>query len=314
MRAVVCEAFGSVVVREQAPPEPGPGQVLVDVAAAGVNYVDALLVHGRYQIKPPLPYVPGTEVAGTVAALGPGADGPAVGTRVLVNCFGGGFASQVAVPAATLVPIPDHLDDPRAATFTQSHCTALFALRDRGGLAPGETVMVLGAGGGVGLATIKVATSLGARVLAVASTPAKRELALAAGAETAVGPADVKTSAREWSRGGVDLVVDPVGGALADPSLRALREGGRYLVIGFASGEIPSLPLNQVLLRNRTVVGVDWGAWSLTHQAEQRALLDELLGMVTEPVAPRTHPLDAAPAVLDDLLHRRTTGKIALVP
>ncbi|GAA4131329.1 NADPH:quinone oxidoreductase family protein [Actinomadura keratinilytica] len=314
MRAVVCEEFGSVVVREQDPPEPGPGQALVDVAAAGVNYVDALLVHGRYQIKPPLPYVPGTEVAGTVAALGPGADGPAVGTRVLVGCFGGGFASQVAVPASALVPIPDHLDAPRAATFLQSHCTALFALRERGGLASGETVMVLGAGGGVGLATIKVATALGARVLAVASTPDKRELALAAGAEAAVGPDDVKTSAREWSQGGVDLVVDPVGGALADPSLRALREGGRYLVIGFASGEIPSLPLNQVLLRNRTVVGVDWGAWSLTHQAEQRALLDTALDLVTDPVAPRTHPLDAAPTVLDDLLHRRTAGKIALIP
>ena len=309
MRAAICEELGSVVVRETDPPSPGPGQVLVTVEAAGVNYVDALFVHGRYQIKPPLPFVPGSEVAGTLPT----------GERVLAMCGLGGFASHVAVPAASAVPIPDELDFPRAATFTQSYCTALFALRDRAALRAGETLLVLGAGGGVGLAAIQVATALGARVLAVASTPAKQEAARRAGAEAALsGGDDVKTAARDWSDGGVDAVYDPVGGPLAEPALRALRERGRYIVIGFASGEIPSLPLNQVLLRNRTIAGVDWGAWSAAHPREQRRLLDELLAMVAmndlAPVAPRTEPLAATARVVDDLLNRRVVGKVALIP
>ncbi|NKZ03532.1 NADPH:quinone oxidoreductase family protein [Actinomadura latina] len=309
MRAAICAELGSVVVRDTEAPVPGPGQVLVTVEAAGVNYVDALFVHGRYQIKPPLPFVPGSEVAGTLPS----------GERVLAMCGLGGFASAVAVPAASAVPIPDELDFPRAATFTQSYCTALFALRDRAHLRPGETVLVLGAGGGVGLAAIQVAKCLGAQVLAAASTPPKREAARAAGAdETLDSAADVKTAARAWSDGGVDVVYDPVGGALADPALRSLRERGRHVVIGFASGEIPSLPLNQVLLRNRAIVGVDWGAWSMRNPLDQRALLDELLAMVAKgdltPVPPRTAPLASAAEIMDDLLNRRVVGKVALLP
>jgi NADPH2:quinone reductase len=234
-------------------------------------------------------------------------------------CGLGGFATHVAVPAASAVPIPDELDFPRAATFTQSYCTALFALRDRANLQPDETVLVLGAGGGVGLAAIQVAKTLGARVLAAASTPAKQEAARNGGAdETVSSTEDIKTAARAWSDGGVDLVYDPVGGTLADPALRALRERGRYVVIGFASGDIPSLPLNQVLLRNRAIVGVDWGAWSMRNPQDQRALLDELLAMVAKgdltPVPPRTAPLASAAEVLDDLLNRRVVGKVALLP
>jgi NADPH2:quinone reductase len=320
MRAVVCEELGSVVVSETKPLEPGPGQILITVQAAGVNYVDALFVQGRYQIKPPLPFVPGGEVAGVVTAVGPDVAEPAVGTRVIAMCGLGGFAEQVLVQAAAAVPIPDRLDPARAATFTQSFCTALFALRDRGGLRAGEKVLVLGAGGGVGLAAVHVAKVLGAEVLAGASSAEKREAAMAAGAAAVVDTSaeDVKTAARAWSAGGVDLVYDPVGGALADPALRALREGGRYLVIGFASGTIPALPLNQVLLRNRAVVGVDWGSWSLSNGFDQRALLVELLALVAEglldPVAPRTAPLDKAGEVLDDLLDRRVVGKVALIP
>jgi NADPH2:quinone reductase len=172
----------------------------------------------------------------------------------------------------------------------------------------------------VGLAAVQIAAVLGARVLAGASSPAKREAALAAGADATVdtSSADVKAAAREWSEGGVDLVYDPVGGALADPALRALRDRGRYLTIGFASGTIPSLPLNQVLLRNRSIVGVDWGNWMMTHPAEQWALLGELLTMVAagnlDPVPPRGEPLDRAAGVLDDLLERRIVGKVALIP
>ncbi|MFA1549004.1 NADPH:quinone oxidoreductase family protein [Actinomadura chokoriensis] len=309
MRAAICEELGSVVVTETDSPVPGPGQVLITVEAAGVNYVDALFVQGRYQIKPPLPFVPGSEVAGTLPS----------GERVLAMCGLGGFAEKVAVPAASAVPIPDELDFACAATFTQSYSTALFALRDRAGLRPGESVLVLGAGGGVGLAAVQVAKTLGARVLAAASTPEKREVARSAGADETLDTADdIKTAARAWSDGGVDAVYDPVGGALADPALRALRERGRYVVIGFASGEIPSLPLNQVLLRNRAIVGVDWGAWSMTNPLDQRALLDELLAVVAKgdltPVPPRTAALASASDVLDDLLHRRVVGKVALLP
>ncbi|MEU8246708.1 NADPH:quinone oxidoreductase family protein [Nonomuraea sp. NPDC048916] len=320
MRALICEKLGSVSVAETDAPEPAAGQIVIAVEAAGVNYVDGLFVHGRYQIKLPPPFVPGSEVAGTVSAVGPGVTGLAVGTRVMAVCGLGGFAEQVAVPAAGAVEIPDTLDAARAATFAQSYCTALFALRNRGGLSAGETVLVLGAGGGVGLAAVRVATALGATVLAGASSEDKRRAARAAGAVAVVDTTgqSVKEAAREFSAGGVDLVYDPVGGDLAEPALRSLRPGGRYLVIGFASGAIPSLPLNQVLLRNRAVIGVDWGAWSMADTAAQRALLTELLHLVAEgvlnPAAPATAPLESGARILDDLLHRRVTGKIALIP
>ena len=320
MRALVCEELGSVAVVDTKPLEPGPGQVLITVEAAGVNYVDALFVQGRYQIKPPLPFVPGGEVAGTVAAVGPGVTDPVPGTRVLAMCGLGGFAEQVVVPASSAVPLPDRLDAARAATFTQSFCTGLYALRNRGSLQPGETVLVLGSGGGVGLAAVQVAKALGARVLAGASSAAKREAALAAGASAVVDTSseDVKAAARAFSEGGVDLVYDPVGGDLAEPALRSLRVGGRYLVIGFASGTIPSLPLNQVLLRNRTIVGIDWAAWLMANPQDQHALLTELLAMVAtgalDPITPTTAPLATAPQVLTNLLNRHITGKVALIP
>jgi len=308
-------------VEERPDAAPGPGEVALAVEAAGVNFVDGLFVAGQYQIKPPLPFVPGSEVAGRVAAVGPDVAGVAVGERVLASVGLGGFASRVVVPAASAVTLPDGLDAPRAATFTQSYSTCLFALRERAAAQPGESVLVLGAGGGVGLAAIGVARALGCRVLGVASTSEKRAAALAAGAETVLDPAaeQVKDAARAWAGGtGVDLVVDPVGGALAEPSLRALGDRGRYLVIGFASGPIPSFPLNQVLLRNRTVIGIDWGIWAMQHAEEQRALLADLLAMVEagsiEPVAPTVYALGDVAMALEDLLGRRVVGKVALVP
>ncbi len=308
-------------VQEQPDPEPGPGEVAVAVEAAGVNFVDGLFVAGQYQIKPSLPFVPGSEVAGHVVAVGPDVGGLALGDRVLASVGLGGFASRVVVPATAAIVLPEGLDAPRAATFTQSYSTSLFALRDRAHAAPGETVLVLGAGGGVGLAAIGVARALGCRVLGAASSADKRDAALAAGAEAVVDPAaePLKEAARAWAGGtGVDLVVDPVGGPLAEQSLRALGDRGRYLVIGFASGDIPSVPLNQVLLRNRTVLGIDWGIWAMTHPAEQRALLDNLLEMVAagslDPVHPAEYPLENVARALEDLLGRRAVGKIALVP
>ena len=322
MRAIVCEEFGPLDrlrVAEVPDPEPGPGQVLVDVAAAGVNYVDALFVQGLYQIRPPVPFTPGSEVAGTVVRAGDGVGGLEPGTRVLASCGLGGFAERVVAPAASAVPIPDRLDAPRAATFPQSHSTMRYALRDRGGVRPGEHVLVLGAGGGIGLAAVALAKLFGAKVAAVASSPAKRDLAVRAGADEVLDPAaDVKTAAREWSGGGVDIVVDPVGGDQAEPALRALGEGGRYLVIGFASGTIPRLPLNQVLLRNRTIIGVDWGAWATREPEAQRLILADLLSLVADarltPPPPTTYPLTDAATALADLFERQAIGKLALVP
>jgi NADPH:quinone reductase len=324
VRAVVCRELGpasQLVVSEIDDPEPGAGQVLVGMEAAGVNYVDALFVEGRYQIKPPLPFVPGSEIAGTVLALGPGTTGVSTGQRVLASIGLGGFAERVTVGASSLVRVPDGLDAARAATFTQSYSTAYFALHERGGLAPGETVLVLGAGGGVGLAAIDVAVALGARVIAAASSEAKRQAAMAMGATETIDTMseNLKEKARALSgHGGVDVVFDPVGADLADPALRALGERGRYLVIGFAGGSIPSLALNQILLRNRSVVGVDWGAWAMGHGEAQDDLLSRLLDLVAggslHPVAPTLYRLEEIGRALDDLQSRRVVGKIAVVP
>jgi NADPH2:quinone reductase len=331
MRAVVCHELGppsSLRIEERPTPEAGPGQVVVDIEAAGVNFVDALFVQGRYQIKPALPFVPGSEIAGTISAIGDGVDSVAVGDRVMASCGLGGFAEQIALAATGVTRVPQNLDAGQAATFTQSYATALFALRDRGRLAAGETVLVLGAGGGVGLATIDVARALGAHSIAAASSGAKREVACDMGAEAAIDTTteSLKDRGRELAAllapsapgtGGVDVVVDPIGGEVADAALRALGNGGRYLVIGFASGSIPSLPLNQVLLRNRQVVGVDWGAWAMSHAAAQDGLMGELLDLVAEgrlhPTEPTSYPLERVADALDDLLGRRVVGKVALV-
>jgi NADPH2:quinone reductase len=298
-----------------------PGMVVIDVAAAGVNYVDALFVSGEYQIKPALPFVPGSEVAGVVSAVGDGVEGVAPGDRVLASCGLGGYAEQVAVRPSQVTPIPQGLDFERAATFTQSYCTALFALRERARAIPGESLLVLGAGGGVGLAAIDVGAALGLDVIGAASSSAKREAALEMGARAVIDTSteDVKTRTRELTDGvGVDLVLDPVGGDLAEPALRTLAYRGRYIVIGFAGGSIPRLPLNQVLLKNREIVGVDWGAWGMQHPAENQAILDELLHRVDagtlHPAPPTRFELDGVVAALDALLNRGVTGKVVLVP
>lgn len=331
MRVVECGELGpvdGVRIVERDAPKPGPGQVVIRVEAAGVNYVDALFVQGRYQIKPPLPFVPGSEVAGRIVAVGDGVATERVGARVLAMCGLGGFAELVQVPDDTAVAIPDLLTSSTAAAFTQSFCTARFALTERAGLVAGERVLVLGGGGGVGLATIEVARAAGAMVLAAGYTEEKRAAALAAGADAVVDtsgdPAEaaehLKREARAWggNGNGIDVALDPVGGPLAEAALRALGYRGRLVVIGFASGEIPRLPANQILLRNRSVLGVDWGAWALSHPTEQRVLLEGLLAEVAagtlRPPAPEERPLAGAAAALDDLLNRRVTGKVVLVP
>ena len=323
MQRIVCTRWGApedLELQSSPDPTPGDGEVVVEVAAAGVNFVDALFVAGTYQIKVPPPFTPGSELAGTVAAVGPGVSDLAVGDRVLSSVGLGAFASHAVLRATALTRVPSELPLATAAALVQSYCTAWFTMTRRTTVRPDETVLVLGAGGGVGLAAIDVARSLGARVVAAASTEAKLDAARAMGAEATIAyeDEDLKVRARELSDGGVDVVIDPVGGPHTEPALRSLGVGGRLAIIGFAAGEIARLPVNQVLLNNRSVVGVDWGAWAMKGPASQAVLLDEVLDAVRlgglHPVAPTERPLAEAPAVLRELLERRLQGKTVLVP
>jgi len=322
MRCVVCEALGppeGLTLVDQPRPDPGPGEVRIAVHAAGVNYVDGLITSGRYQVKIPPPFIPGSEVAGVVDAVGIGVDEGRVGDRVFATVGVGGFAEAVVVGAGQAIRIPERLDFARAASFHQSYCTAWFSFTRRITLTAGEHVLVTGAGGGIGLAAIDVARALGGRIIAVASTPEKRRLAERAGAVATIDAAreDVKTRARELSDGGVDVVYDAVGGSIAEPALRALRDDGRFLVVGFAGG-IPKIPLNLVLLNNRRVVGVEWGGWAMKHPDQNRGLVEEVLERIAagelHPIAPQERPLDRAATAIGDLLERRAAGKIVLVP
>jgi NADPH:quinone reductase len=332
---IECAAFGPIedlrVVERDAVPL-GSGQVRLAVSAAGVNFVDGLFVEGRYQIKPPLPFVPGGEVVGRVVELSDDISGIhlAIGDRVFANVGLGGFASEVVASPRQLVVIPDSLTDGQAATFMQSYLTGWYALRVRAGVTEGDTMLVLGAGSGVGLAAVDIGSALGLRVIAAASTPDKRALAASRGAmatidNTALDAAGIKDAAKTFAasfddradRGGVDLVYDPVGGEVGEVALRALGEDGQYLVIGFVAG-IPKLAANQVLLRNRRVIGVDWGAWVGRNGDANRALLAEVVRRIADgdldPVEPVAYPLHEAARALRDLADRKVAGKVALVP
>jgi NADPH2:quinone reductase len=323
MRAVVCRELAppkTLSVGDWPDPVPEAGEVVVDVEACGVNFVDALMVQGLYQIKPQPPFVPGGEVAGRVARLGEGVEGVAVGDPVVALPGLNGFAEQVRVRASALLAIPKGLDMATAACFVQSYCTALFALDRRGRLQAGETVLVLGAAGGVGLAAIDVAKAMGARVIAAASTPEKLELCRSRGADETIDYSreDLKVRAKELSGGGVDLVYDPVGGDYAEPALRACAPGARYLVIGFANGEIPKFRLNLILLKSCQVVGVDWGGSAARDRELNPGLLSDLTAMIESgrlrPPAPQAFPLEQAGEVLTALVERRMAGKAVLLP
>lgn len=330
---IECAEFGPldnlrVVERESVPL--GPGQVRLAVSASGVNFVDGLFVQGLYQIKPPTPFVPGGEVVGRVTELGDDVDGLAVGDRMFANVGLGGYASEVVVSPRQLVAIPDSLTDGQAATFMQSYLTGWYALTVRARASAGDTMLVLGAGSGVGLAAVDIGSALGLRVIAAASTPEKLALAESRGALAAIDnstldAAGIKDAAKAFAasfddradRGGVDLVYDPVGGEVGEVAVRALGEDGQYLVIGFVAG-IPKLPANQVLLRNRRITGVDWGAWVGRNQDANRALLAEVVDRIgagdLEPVEPMSYPLTEAARALRDLADRKIAGKVALVP
>ena len=252
--------------------------------------------------------------------MGEGVERFAVGDAVMAMCGFNGFADQVVVDAENLFPLPERLGFERAAGFVQSYCTGLFALRNRGELARGETVLVLGAAGGVGLAAIDLAKSMGARVIAAASTEAKRQACLDQGADAVIDYVneDLKVRAKELAGGAVDVVYDPVGGEYAEPALRTLAPGGRYLVIGFATGEIPRVPLNLPLLKQCQVVGVNWGAWSSQHPGGNQELLATLFELIEDgklaPLAPTTLPLSEGSRAFRELMDRKIVGKAVLIP
>ena len=323
MRAVVCTSFAPLdqLVIEERPSVPlAAGQVRVRVTAAGVNFVDALLVQGLYQIKPPLPFVPGGETVGIVTELGEGVTSHSLGDRVLITSGFGGFATEMISAASRAVIVPPSLTDGQAATFMQSYMTAYFALVHRAKMQPGQWLLVLGAGGGVGLAAVDVGRALGLKVIAAASSAAKREMAQSRGAVAVIDSSseDVKARAKEISGDGVDAVYDPIGGKLGEECLRSLREDGQFIVIGFASGDIPKLPANQVLLRNRRVTGVDWGAWVGRNPAENQALVMQVLAKIAagelNPVEPVSYPFEQAAQALADQQQRNVVGKAVLIP
>jgi NADPH2:quinone reductase len=323
MKAVLAKAFGPIeqlVLEEIAPRKPGPGEVAIAVRACGVNFFDALIVQGKYQTRPPVPFSPGGEVAGVVHAVGPGVTGLTAGARVLAFTGHGGYAQELIADAASVVALPEQMDFVTAAAFPITYGTAYHALKDRGQLRSGETLLVLGAAGGVGLAAVEIGKIMGARVIACASSDEKLALAREHGADELINYAvsDLRERIREVSAGkGVDVVYDPVGGGYAEPALRSLAVGGRYLVIGFASGEIPKIALNLLLLKVVSMVGVFWGAFAKAQPQRNAANLAELLAWYTQdrlrPHVSATFPLPRYREALDAVVQRKVLGKVVLV-
>ncbi len=328
MRAILCNDYAppeQLVFTEVPDPAPGPGQVAIDVKAAGVGFVDALYVQGLYQVKPPLPFIPGSEVAGLVTALGDGVDTLSVGDEVFGMAQAGAFAEKTLMAAASAIRKPANMSFEAAAGFLISYCTALFAFQNRGGITgPDETVVILGAGGGVGLAAIDMAKAMGATVIACASTDSKRAACTAQGADVVIDYStedwrkQVETAASASPSGGVDVVYDPVGGAFSNIALRCLKPWGRFLVIGFAAGDIPAIPLNLALLKQCQIVGVDWGGWVRSNTDANGPLLRQLVDLVEtgrlNPPQGQQYTLADAGKALRDLMNRKVSGKAVLVP
>jgi NADPH2:quinone reductase len=321
---MVCAAWGepaALQYRDVPDPSPGTGEALIDVHAIGCNFPDILMVQGKYQVRPPLPFSPGHEVAGVVAAVGAGVTRVAPGQRVLALLSWGGYAERAVAPAAHVFPVPEAMPFAAAAAFGLVYQTAYAALVHRARLQPGEWLLVHGAAGGVGLAAVQVGRALGARVVATAGTPAKLEVARRAGAETLIDYQQedwVERVKAATGGAGADVVYDPVGGDVFDGSTRCLAFEGRLLVIGFAGGRIPSIAANRILLKNVSVVGVHWGLY----QRRGSPLVDQWMDALwtlyargaVEPMVYRAYPLAEAAAALGALASRESYGKVVLVP
>lgn len=303
-------------------PDPAPkaGEVLVEIRAASLNFPDLLIVQNKYQIKPPLPFVPGSEFAGVVQAVGDGVSHLQVGQNVACLSGTGGFATHTIAPAARCIPLPDGFGHVDAAAFIMTYATSYHALLDRGQLQAGETVLVLGAAGGVGTAAIQIAKAKGARVIAAASTDEKCDVCLKLGADAVINYSveDLRDAAKSLTDGrGPDVIYDPVGGTLAEPAFRSIAWRGRYLVVGFASGPIPSLPLNLPLLKGASVVGVFWGEFAKREPQANASMMGTLLQWYAQgkirPAIDRTMPMSQLPAAFAHMGARAVIGKLVLV-
>lgn len=324
MKAVVCAAYGppeTLRLEELAPGVAGAGEVVVRVRAAALNFFDTLIIENKYQTKPALPFSPGAELAGIVTALGAGVTGFAPGDRVMAFTGYGAAREEVAVGAEQLIPVPDGIDDTIAAGLIVTYGTTIHALKDRADLKPGETLAVLGASGGVGIAAVEIGKAMGARVIACASSDEKLDFARAHGADDTVNYAreDLKERLKALTGGeGADVIYDPVGGAYAEAALRATAWGGRFLVIGFAAGDIPRIPLNLVLLKGCALIGVFWGAFVARDPARHRANTAQILAWVKEgrlaPHIDRTCRLDETADALRAIARREVKGKVVIVP
>ncbi len=324
MKAVLCKQYGppeTLVVEEVPDLVPGKGEVVIDVKACGVNFPDTLIIENKYQFKPPLPFSPGGEVSGVISAVGEGVKGFKVGMPVFAMLGHGGFAEQVLANAKVVIPTPKGMDAHTAAAISMTYGTSYHALVDRAKIKEGETLLVLGASGGVGLAAIDIARNLGAKIIAAASTDEKLALCKEYGATETINytTENLKARIKEITGGkGVDVIYDPVGGDYAEQALRGMAWEGRFLVIGFAAGDIPKIPLNLTLLKGCQIVGVFWGRFVTMFPKDNMKNFMQLIQWYAQgkikPHIHATYPLEQAADALYDMLNRKVRGKVLLVP
>ena len=324
MKAVRCVRHGppeALVVQEIGTPVPQAGEVLVEVKAAGVNFPDTLIIQDKYQFKPALPFTPGGELAGVVSAVGPGVTRVKPGQNVIGFTGWGAFAQAAIVKQEQVIPMPPGMPFDIAGSFLMTYGTCYHALKDRAALQAGETVLVLGAGGGIGMATIDLAKALGAKVIAAASSAEKLRACLAAGADAAIDytSEDLRERLKALTGGkGVDVVCDPVGGKYSEQALRSTAWRGRFLVVGFADGEIPRIPLNLALLKGCAIVGVFWGDFIRREPANAERDVRELVGMVLsgriKPLVSARYPLADTRQALEAIMRRAVQGKVVIQP
>src|SRR5690554_5041715 len=322
MKAVLCKAFGpadTLVVEDVSSPEIKKNEVLLDVHAAGINFPDTLIIEGKYQFKPPFPFSPGGEASGVISAVGEKVSHLKVGDRVMAPTGWGSCAEQIAVPAYNILPMPDAMDFTTAAAFSMTYGTAMHALKQRGALQAGETLLVLGASGGVGLAAIEIGKAMGARVIAAASSAEKLEVARQAGADELINyqDEDIRERLKTLTKGqGVDVIIDPVGGDLFETVFRSIAWNGRMLVIGFASGTIPSLPANLPLLKGAAVIGVFWGSFAQRQPQDNVANFQQLFAWFAEgklkPLVSQTFALEDTAQAINTLAARKAVGKLVI--
>jgi len=322
MKAIVCQNYGppsTLVFKEVDLPEPGPKEVRIRLKACGVNFPDTLIIQGRYQFKPALPFTPGSDIAGVIDAVGEGVRGHKTGDEVFGFVQTGGFAEQVIAPARNVFPKPPGMEDAVAASFLMAYGTSYHALKDRAVLKEGETLVVLGASGGVGLAAVELGKLMGARVIACASTSEKLELCREYGADETINytTEDLKARIKELTgKDGADIIYDPVGGDYSEAALRTMGWNGRYLVVGFAAGDIPKIPLNLALLKSCQIVGVFWGAFAMKFPSDNISNTMQLMQWHAEgKLKPHLHavyPLAEAAAALEEMMGRRVRGKVVV--